>query len=197
MPVDSNRRMLAGGYAARLGLREFYSMGMDSRIIAVPMTGLSDGFSTARSHEELMELRLPVFSAIYRDTDMWIVVPEASRTLKSVLRFVARDIGSYGEIFFKMGQVFGQLEQAGVGVPGAVSDRSLLESLAFTLDEDENYGGKIALIPPYELSHGRSEERVLSTVHVELEKSGYFSDIQARGLIALTHSGWEDARAQS
>ncbi|MDL2341551.1 MAG: hypothetical protein QFB87_00525 [Patescibacteria group bacterium] len=181
IPIEPNRRLLQ---TPANRLKEFYSNEIGTRIISLPAHE-----NDARSHEELSELRLPVFSGIYRDDELWLTVPEGTRTVRRLLRFVARDVANYGEMFYKLGTVFKQLETAGVGFPQSSEERSVLDSFAFAVDENELYGGNIYLTPPYVLNPDKKIGQALGSVAIELEKSDVFTDNEIHHLMEMTAEG--------
>lgn len=187
IPVEPNRRLIKPSNSL---LEEFVSTEFDTRIISMPR-----GSEMARSHEELFEMRLPVFSGLYRNEHLWLNIPEGTRSVRSVLRFIARDVTNYGEIFFKMGSVLSELENAGVGFPEVVEDRSILDSFAFSIDEDETYGGNIYLAPPYLFNPDKKIGQTLGSIALELEGTELFSEAEMTELLSKTHQGWHDGRA--
>jgi hypothetical protein len=187
--VEPNRRLLKDGVAAQFGLEEFSAPQLDSRIITIPLNT-----ETARTHEDLMEMRLPVFSTIYHDKSMWLLVPEDARPLRGVLRFIARDIGNYDEIFYQVGETLGQLEEAGIGLPEPRPDKSILNNFAFSLDEGEIYGGKVSLIPPYPLNPMKTMEQELGGIFMELTDSHLFQEHETALLVEKLQRGWRDVR---
>ena len=184
IPIEPNRRLVRSNTA---NVQEFYSTELNSRIISMPVRD-----DTTRSHEELVELRLPVFSGLYRDTELWLTVPEGSRPLGRVLRFIARDLQNYSEIFYKLGGVFKQLDRTGIGFPQATAERSALDSFVFSVDEHELYGGNIYLAPPYVLNPDKTIGQALGSVAVELEKSNQFSAEEITVLMQMTDEGFSD-----
>lgn len=150
---------------------------------------MPSGEDNARFHEELVELRLPVFSGMYRENELWLTVPEGSRPLGKLLRFIARDIHNYGEIFFKLGCVLQQLEQTGIGFPQATDERSALDSFVFSVDENEIYGGNINLAPPYNLNPDKRIGQALGSIAVELEKAELFTTEEMHHLLEMTEEG--------
>jgi len=187
IPIESSRRLIPGGYEAYHGLEEYYDPQISSRVITMPVLG-----EQARSHEELTEQRLPVFSALYRGHELCLLVPEGSRPLKGLLRFIARDVRNYEEIFYKVGQALGQLDASGMGLPEASPKHSLLDSFAFSLDDDDIYGGTVYMTPPYSLNPMKRIDQELSGLFLELTSSQLFSEIEVVDLIAKTHKGWQD-----
>jgi hypothetical protein len=181
--IEPNRRLLK---SSSNSVREFYSPDIDSRVISLPARG-----ENALTHEELVEFRLPVFSAMYRDDELWITIPDDSRSLKKNLRFIARDIHNYGEIFYKLGSVYRQLDSTGIGFPEATDERSVLESMVFSLEENEPYGGNVHLIPPYTLNQV-TPEQAMGSIAIELEYSRIFADSEVKQLYDTMKAGFEN-----
>lgn len=193
LPIEPNRRLLSPQLDPQQGIEEFYDPGLASRVITLPVGG-----EQARFHEELMEERVPVFSAIYRDESLCLLVPEGSRPVRKLLRFVARDIATYSEVFYELGGVLNRVTEAVSGVPMVQPERGLLDSFAFALDETEVYGGKIYLIPPYlidpDISAPQQLGRALVTLQAELQASGLFSSQEEAQLLQVTQEGWSHGR---
>ena len=181
IPIEPNRRLLKSSAGP---LKEFYAPRIAARVISLPVPS-----DQARTHEELIEFRLPVFSGMYRHEELWLNIPEDTRALGRVLRFVARDVQNYGEIFFKLGSVLKQLSDTGIGFPQAAEDRSVLDSFAFAIDENEQYGGNVYLIPPYALNPHKELTQAVGSIDVELEKSELFTDEERQHLMEMTSEG--------
>jgi hypothetical protein len=191
--LDPSRRLLNPGIARRVGFEEFYDVAIGSRVISMPQGG-----QEARYHEELHEERLPVFSGMYRDEGLFLLVPEATRTLHKALPLISRDLKSYGEIFFELGRAMGQLDGSSFGLPESFSDRSILDGIAFSLDDSAAYGGRIYLIPPYRLDPMKPSDRVVhrdqvvDAVYEELRHSRYLSQEAALRLTEMMVTGWQE-----
>lgn len=181
--IEPNRRLLKSPTDV---IREFYSPDIDSRVISLPAHS-----EDALTHGELLEFRLPVFSGMYRDNELWITIPDDSRSLRRNLRFIARDIHNYGEIFHKLGTVYRQLEKTGVGYPETSDERTVLESMVFSVDEKEPYGGNIHLIPPYCLNQV-TPEQALGSIALELEYSEIFSEAEVKHLHGILKEGFNN-----
>lgn len=182
--VEPNRRLLRSNSNE---FREFYAPQVGARIIS--MLAESD---QARTHGELVEFRLPVFSGMYRDDELWLSVPEGSRSIGRVLRFVARDVQNYSEIFFKLGTVLKQLQETGIGFPQSGDERSVLDSFAFAVEDNEKYGGNVYLAPPYDLNPEKKVTQAVGSIAVELEKSELFTDGEMKHLMEMTTEGLRD-----
>jgi hypothetical protein len=179
--IEPNRRLLK---SSSNSIREFYAPEIDSRVISLPARS-----DDAKTHEELVEFRLPVFSGMYRDDELWITIPDDSRSLRKNLRFIARDINNYGEIFHKLGSVYRQLDRTGIGFPDITEERTVLESMVFSIDENEPYGGNIQLIPPYcfnQVNPGQA----LGSIALELEYSQVFSPQEVNQLYEKLTEGF-------
>jgi hypothetical protein len=188
-PIDGNRRLIPQSAERALHMSEFYDTALGSRVISMQAGG-----EEARFHEELHEERMPVFSAMYRDKELLLLVPEGSRTLRKTLHLIARDMESYGEIFFGLGKALGQLDTSPFGLPEVFSSRSILESFAFSHDDQEPFGGKIYLIPPYRLEPIEAQKKrdhLVDSVYEELIRSRYFSQEAASWLMDTMADGWQ------
>lgn len=186
--IDAHRRLVPASVETAIGLEEFYDAQLASRVISMPKAG-----QEAHYHEELHEARLPVFSAMYRDEGLFLLVPDATRTIRKVLPLIGRDLASYSEIFFELGRALGRLDNSPFGLPEASSDRSILDSVAFAPDDSAAFGGKICLIPPYRLDAQRRRRRdqVVDAVYEELRYSRYLSEEAAVGLTDTMVNGWQ------
>jgi len=185
--MDANRRLIPRIVEKSLGFQEFYDVQLASRVISMPKGG-----AEARYHEELHEERMPVFSAMYGEEGLFLLVPEASRTLHKALPLISRDLKSYGEIFFELGKTMGQLDGSSFGLPESFSDRSLLDSIAFSLDDNAVFGGRLFLIPPYRLDPMKSRDLVVDAVYEELRHSRYLTEETARSLTENMVEGWQE-----
>lgn len=184
--IDPTRRLIPHGRKTPLGLEEFYDSQLASHVISMPKGG-----PEARYHEELHEERMPVFSAMYRDEGLYLLVPESSRTLRKALPLISRDLRSYGEIFFELGKALGRLDNSSFGLPESFSDRSILDSIAYSLDDNAAYGGKVCLIPPYRLDPMRNRDQVVDAVYEELRHSRALSEDAASKLTELMVNSWQ------
>lgn len=187
VPVDPNRTLLSDSLAAHSNLDEFYAPELGARLIV-----MQPGSEVARSHEELMELRLPVFSAFYDGNSLKLLVPTGSRSIRKLLRFIARDVDNYEEIFSKVGTALRGLDEAGVGLPEPEADRSLLDSLAFAVNADEIYGGDICLVPPYVLNPAKHKDQTFDRIRLELANSRQFGEGDIGRLMVQAEAGWTD-----
>lgn len=188
-PIDANRRLIPQSAERAFHMAEFYDTALDSRVISMQANGVE-----ARFHEELHEERMPVFSAMYREKELLLLVPEGSRTLRKTLPLIARDMESYGEIIFGLGKALGQLDASPFGLPEVFSSRSILESFAFSHDDQEPFGGKIYLIPPYRLEPLealKKRDNLVDSVYEELIRSRYFSEEAAAWLMGKMTDGWQ------
>jgi len=188
-PVDANHRLVPSSTERAMHLEEYYDMQLGSRVISIPK-----GSEEARHHEELLEERLPVFSALYTPDRLLLLVPEGSSTLQKTLPLMARDLGSYSEIFHNLGSTLGKLDTTSFGLPEAYIGRSILASFAFSLDENETFGGKIYLIPPYSLDPMRQKHRdqEVDAIYEELLRSRYLSEGAAQLLVEIMVEGWQE-----
>jgi hypothetical protein len=183
--VEINRLLLGANLDVELKLEEYYDESLATRVISMP-----SGSEQADYHGQLQDKQLPVFPALERHDQLLLAVPQGTRSLTKLLRFVARDIPNYSQVFYVFGAALSQMDDANVGLPTRQSERALLDNFAFALDEADAYGGKIYLTPPYQLDPTMTIERELSDLHGELSNTGLFHDSEVIHLLDKTKEGW-------
>lgn len=184
-PVESNRRLLSRDLDPQLGLREYYDARLGSRVVSMVI-----GSEQARSHEELTEEKMPVFSSMYWGGKLILQVPDGTRPVSKLLRFIARDLPNYGDVFYQIGRALHQTQVANFGLPDPQPNRSVLEQYAFVLDDDDEYGGKIYLSPPYSLNPNKTIGQIINGISMELTDSSLLSEHEVAELMQKTVMGW-------
>lgn len=187
LTIDKNRRLLPVGVLANSSFEEYYDLQFHSRVIAMPAGG-----HDARLHEELYEARMPVLSGMYTDEELLLVVPEGSRPVRKLLRLIARDLPSYEGIFHGIGMALGRLHSHGFGVPVPHEERGVLDNFALSLSGGGPSGGRLHLIPPYDLDPGYPADQQVNAVFNELERTEFFDEPSAMRLIDRMVSGWQE-----
>lgn len=183
--VEPERKLIRPGANDPDIAVEFYIPDEDVRYIAMPARSDQSLF-----HAQMTEERMPLFSSMYTEDLLLLHVPTGTRPVKGLLKFIARDVRTYGEIFWETGKAMRLLDDAGFGLPYAKPHRSLLEGVGYSLDEHSPYGGKIYLVPPYNLNPHLSFDQTLGALHMELEASRKFNDAQLRHLVTEVQRGW-------
>ena len=183
--IEPNRRLVADD----VDVDEFYDRVLDTRVIAMPKDG-----DQAHVHRQLVEARLPVFSGLYREEVLLLLVPGGTRSFRRLLKFVARDIPTYGEIFDELGSTLKLMDRSGLGLPEPYVDRPLLTNFAFSSNDQEIYGGKVFLVPPYTLNAGVTINQELGFIATELEQSEHFRPPETQELLQRVEEGWNNAR---
>lgn len=162
-------------------IAEFYSDKFGSRMLAIPYNSRS-----SQLHVRLAEVKLPVFSSLYTNDLLLLLVPEGAMPVEDILLPVARDPGSYGQIFFEVGRVLRSLEEHGLGLPV----QSVLSGLAFAADEKAEHGARLFLIPPYDFSSPESYSETMDELETELEINGLLDESSREIAMANIRSGW-------
>lgn len=192
LEVETNRRLLSIGQAARLGFEEYVDTKLNLRIISLPVD--SDQEPTpVELHYMLRDKDLPVFPAMYRDDRLLLKIPEGTRPLPSLLKFIARDIPNYGNVFHELGGILHQMHAAGIGLPSKQLNRAILDNFAFVTDDSDEYGGTIYLTPPYQVNLSGGIDQEIDDLQVELIESMLFTETEVAELLGKTLVGWNDA----
>lgn len=183
--VEPHRKLIRQSGLTAEPIAEFYAAEGEERFLAMPAHSDQSLF-----HVQLAEERMPVFSAFYIEDYALLHVPLGTRSVNNLLRFIARDVRSYGEIFHEIGSTFRKLHEAGFGLPYSEPHRSMLEAVGFAPDEHTPYGGKLYLVPPYNLNPHLTFDQTISALHMELGTSKKFTDTHIRQLLAEVQGGW-------
>lgn len=183
-PIEPNRRLIKPGFNE--SVTEYFDLEAGARVIAI-----STDSEQADIHEQLQLRRLPVYLADYDDDKLRLFVPDGTRLLRRQLRFIARDIPSYGQIFSNLGGLLMRIYDSGVGLPESYPARPLLDSFAYS-DDDNAYGGKMFLTPPYMLNEHISINQVLGQINSELYGADVFESNEVEDLMERIEQGWID-----
>jgi hypothetical protein len=167
---SDNTEPIIEGYVHKLG----------SRVLA-----LAADSDSAKTHIDLAEHRLPVFSTMYTDELMLLLVPNGARRLSATLPALNRDPTSYRKIFFDLGRLMRDLQFMNIGLP----DLTVLDRIAFATQE-EGEGGKLFMIPPYNFTEPLPLDQELEQLRFELELSEVISENAMNILITQTEDGW-------
>ncbi|MEO8105445.1 MAG: hypothetical protein ABI602_03860 [Candidatus Saccharibacteria bacterium] len=195
LEVETNRRLLSIGQAARLGFQEYVDTALNTRVISLPADKEREP-SPVDLHYQLRDKGLPVFPAMYQDDRLLLKIPEGTRPLPSLLKFIARDIPNYGNVFLELGGILHRMHAAGMGLPSQQPDRDMLDNFAFVTDDSDVYGGTIYLTPPYQVNVNRGIDEEIDDLQAELIESMLFTDSEVTELLAKTLEGWNDALSE-
>lgn len=187
--VDPSKRLLSQDNV--FFMREFFDKALDSIVISIPIES-----EQARIYENLLLNNLPVFSGTYSDNSLALSVPSGTRLLSQQLKFVARDIPNYADIFAKFGETLHEISRSGLGLPEPKASRSLLANFAFAPASKEADGGIILLSPPYELNPNVNILREIDFIDKELSNSKYFNRNEIQKLMGKLGTGLQDGRNQ-
>jgi hypothetical protein len=89
-----------------------------------------------------------------------------------------------------------QTADAGFGLPMRTTERSVLGGIAHAVGQDDAYGAKLFMVPPYNLSNGITYDQVLSAVDLELDMDRRLNSSGVDALMASFKQGLlEDAHA--
>lgn len=183
-PIEPNRRLIKPGFDE--SITEYIDTDLGMRVIAIRADS-----EQAEIHEHLQREGLPVYLADYEETRLRLFVPDGTRLLRRQLRFIARDIPNYGQIFSNLGSLLMRIYDSGVGLPEAYPARPLLDSFAYS-DDSNIYGGKMFLTPPYKLNDHISINQVLGQINTELYRADVFESTEVEGLMERIEQGWID-----
>lgn len=195
LEVETNRRLLSIGQAARLGFEEYVDTKLGSRIISLPVDSEQEP-TPVELHYTLRDKDLPVFPAMYRDDRLLLKIPEGTRPLPSLLKFIARDIPNYGNVFHQLGSILHQMHAAGIGLPPKQLNRAILDNFAFVTDDSNEYGGTIYLTPPYRVNLNGGIDQEIDDLQGELIESMLFTETEVAELLGKTLVGWNDALSE-
>lgn len=188
MPLDSHRRLILESQG---GMREYAREGR--RLLE-----LSIGSPDFALHQRLEERGVPVLPLLHAGENRGkadLLVPNEARTVQATLKFIARDIEGYKPVFAMVGNVLGRCEINGFGLPVAQEEQTILRSMAYSIDpNDEDFGGGVRLFPPYNFSHEASKTSTLDSIKHELMDSGYLNAPATDELIRITSVAWNDVR---
>lgn len=186
--IDPNKRLLTGDQT--YGMREFFDEILSNRVIALSLDS-----SQVSIYESLMLQRAPIFSGSYKGSELLLTVPGArTRLLSKELKFLARDILNYSEIFEKFGETLHEIDQAGYGLPEPKNKRSLLSNFAFSSDSENIEVGSIYLIPPFLLNRDVSIEQEFNFIRNELKDTELFKQQDVDYLMERLGNGYYDGR---
>lgn len=188
--VEPNRRLIKS--MGRLGVKEFLDTRDNLRYIAIPAI---DGISPiVELHRNLARRHVPVLP-IGRITNTHVLLdtPADARLLGGSLKFIARDIPSYRDVFSQLGAAFARSQASGLGLPVAKEDRSLLDSVAFST-EDAYQGSGVYLVPPYAINARVGKQDVIDTVVNELGTSQFIDGAMSNELVRAMNEGWNAIR---
>lgn len=121
-------------------------------------------------------------------------IPSDARLIRQLLPVLARDAVAYGEVFRQMGSICGKLQLAGIGLPVTTPERGITDSFMFGHDSDEEFGGAVLLIPPYEFDPSLQKQEVLGQLRDELVQSSYMSEASAEYFRQAAFEGWYGRR---
>lgn len=172
-------------------MEEFVVEDEGTRFLALSQTN-----PDARRHVELMEAKLPVFSAIYTagGGTMLLQIPQGTKLVRKMLPAILRNPTEYGQIFQEVGHVLRQTRESGLGSLAITGKRSALSQLAFAFEQNVPNGGRVYLVPPYTLEPEYTGEAVTVAIYNELRAFGYtyqdqVQDLGERVLRGLHHDG--------
>lgn len=161
---------------------EFQSLKLDSHIIMLHADG-----NIANDHARLQERTTAVFPEIHIGNNLLLIVPEGTRSLRSIVPLLPRDIDNYSDIFDQLGQTLRSLNEAGLGMP---DKGKLLHKFAFAPDEQSPSGGRIFLVPPYNLGDLYTVDDILNQLHEELTMTADLSKEQLTQVLGKVQNGW-------
>lgn len=146
-------------------------------------------------HEMLQARHIPVPPRIESKTENFTLrIPSDARLIRQLLPVLARDALSYGEVFRQMGSICGKLQLAGIGLPVSTQERGITDSFIFGHDSDEEFGGAVLLVPPYEFDPTLQKQEVLGHLRDELVQSSYMSEASAEYFRQAAFEGWYGRR---
>lgn len=188
--IELHRRLINDDIRERTGVMEYADMKSGKRILTIPRLS-----KQVAIHDSLQQKRVPVYPILGRDSrNVLLNIPNDARTIQGSLKFIARDVIHYSEIFTQIGETLGRCAVSGLGLPEPQLSRSVLGGIAFSLNEDETFGGNVHLLPPYALSLELDKAQELNVIRNELQGSGYIKHPVADELIRAASSGWESVR---
>lgn len=168
-------------------MEEFVSDTSATRYIA-----MSSDSEVAKRHTELMELRLPVLSGMYTSEQLLMLnVPAGSRPIAGYVHGIRRNPDSYGPIFEEMGAIIGGLTTKLGKTLTPSAEYPLLRQFAASASNETSSGGKVYLLPPYNLAD-TSRTDLLRTLHQELLDSRVILTNQADYLVGRVDHGWTE-----
>lgn len=187
--IDTHRHLISDETRESSGVGEYFDVVSHQRVLAIPRLT-----EDARLHAKLAERRVPVYPIVREDAqNLLLLVPNDARSVESSVRFIARDVLHYKEIFTQLGEVLGRCALNGVGLPGKRAERTVLGGVAFSLDTEETFGGSVHLLPPYALDERKSKSDMLRELENELRASPHVSPAVAKELRVAASMGWEHA----
>lgn len=187
--IDAHRHLISDETRELSGVGEYFDAISNQRVLTIPRRT-----EDARLHVELTEKHIPVYPTQQKDAhNLLLVIPNTARTVESSVRFITRDVMHYKEIFTQLGEVLGRCAVNGFGLPGKRVERSILGSVAFSLDTEEIFGGTVHLLPPYAFDRGKTKADELREIEDELRASPYVTPAVAKELRAAASMGWEHA----
>lgn len=190
--IEPNRRLISPALGAAYGIEELSDLQTGKRLLRIPRTS-----AQTRLHEQLSEHFIPVFPVTEADADtVALSLPGDARTLQDSLRFIARDVLHYSEVFHQLGEVLGRSQAAGFGVLSGGEERSLLAGAVYSSSSSEAYGSAVHLSPPYLLTTDRSKTEELALLREELVNSRTFDGLpMVDHLVHAASEGWNSVRA--
>ena len=187
--VEPNRRLLSEEVTHEESIEEYVNPLTKERLIA-----LSEGSESAELHRGLARRGIPVFPIVRTEGDKLLLdVPAEARTALSSLRFFSRDVVGYAPTFRQIGNLIARVQASGFGLPEATESRPLLDGLAVA-EEENKYGSRVTLVPPYKLNTSSTRRELLDTLGSEIMTSGYFKLAEADFLLREIAGGWDELR---
>ena len=191
LSIDMHRHLINDATKENTGVMEYFDTFSGKRVLTIPRLS-----HDAVLHQELIDKRIPVYPRLaLDDRNMLLDVPNDARTIQSNLRFIARDVLHYKEIFTQIGEVLGRCAVNRIGLPDQRIGRTMLSGIAFSYDEADSFGGNVHLLPPYTLNPELDKTAEFTLLRSELIASEYISPAIADELVRATNEGWESVRS--
>jgi hypothetical protein len=171
-PIEAGRRLISPGLAQETGMAEYYDVSRDTRYIYLP-----EDSPILPEHKHLSIAGLATFSTIYaQDGSAELVVPSGSMSMHQALKSLSKDFMAYAEIFHQIGQIIRTAEDRGIGALGQTHLRSMLAGIAFSPNDDSEYGSGVRFVPPYVFDPALNLVDDLLIIRGEMLESGYFDN---------------------
>jgi len=175
--IEPSRRLLSPETREKTGMREFFDVDLESRVISMPASSDQIGL-----HENFQQENFAVLDSQPDDSGLLLIVPDGAQTIRQVLKSVSQDVVRYRPLFLRVGIELGGLASRGYGLEPH-TPQTVLNSIAFAPTNLGDFAESVFFIPPYTITRDTSVEESNKNIHRELYNSSYFTPEAARELM--------------
>ena len=135
-------------------------------------------------------ISLPPASSVEQSPEQFeLVIPLVAKPIVSQLDMIKRDVATYADVLFELGDYLASVHNATGLIPTIVSDRDLLASIMMYDNPSPESGVGMLLVPPFYLEQNPTTKRIHKEVLAELRGSHIFSDEELEYLMGALEVG--------